>query len=156
VTAHPDGLRVLDRPLVPREADAVAAWRYEAPFDLYDGSARDVFLHPDYRPVYDGDDLVGFVCFGAEARILGQEHEDGVVDVGAGLRPDLLGQRVGTALMPLVVEFAREQLGAQRIRAVVAQFNTRSQRVGRSAGFQPVRTFDGPGGQKFVELVLEV
>jgi ribosomal-protein-alanine N-acetyltransferase len=82
--------------------------------------------------------------------------EDGTVDVGAGIRPDLLGQRIGTALMPLVVTHARSRFAPQRLRGAIAEFNTRSRRVCLAAGFRPVRTFEGPQGRRFVELVLEV
>lgn len=149
-------MEILDRGFTVEEAEELARWRYEPPYDLYNSSGPQTFLHPDYRPVVDGPDLIGFACFGAEARVAGQVVEDGTVDVGAGLRPDLLGQRLGTSLMPLVIEYAQQRLGPRRVRAAVAQFNERSQQVCRSAGFEPVRVFDVPGEGPFVELVLDL
>jgi hypothetical protein len=41
--------------------------------------------------VVDGDfeEVVGFCCFGPEARVKGQREEEGTLDIGGGVRPDL-------------------------------------------------------------------
>ncbi|MBA2625477.1 MAG: hypothetical protein H0U89_07725, partial [Acidimicrobiia bacterium] len=64
------------------EARRVASWRYEPPYDVYDGDAGNVeaFLRPTggvhaHFAVVDSraeDDLVGHCCFKAEARVAGQ------------------------------------------------------------------------------------
>lgn len=149
-------MEILDRGLTDEEAATVATWAYQPPFDLYNSSGPEVFRLPDYHPVYDHDELVAFVCFGAEARVLGQDPEVGTVDVGAGVRPDLLSQRIGTGLMPEAIEFARTHVGARRMRTAVAAFNERSLRLCESAGFKWVRTFEGPAGREFVEFVLDL
>jgi ribosomal-protein-alanine N-acetyltransferase len=156
------GLR--DRAFTAAEARAVAAWSYEPPFDLYELSGDDAVVlltardadGLGYYPVEVGGEVAGFVCFGPEGRVAGQEPEPGTVDVGAGLHPDRVSQGLATALMPEVVRFATERLGAARVRAAVAAFNERSIRLCTSAGFRPVRKFPGPGGRPFVELVREL
>ncbi|TWS24365.1 hypothetical protein FK268_12285 [Tsukamurella sputi] len=63
-------------PLRPGDGEAIAAWRYEPPWDVYD-------LAPDEAPtadegylgVYDGDVLLGFFCTGEEARVPGLAAE---------------------------------------------------------------------------------
>jgi hypothetical protein len=35
--------------------------------------------------------MVGFICLGPEARVPGVEAQPGILDVGAGMRPDLVG-----------------------------------------------------------------
>ena len=160
----PRAVTLLDRPLTSEEARAIATWSYEPPFDLYELSAeRAVALLTardadglGYYPVEVGREVAGFVCFGPEGRVAGQEPEPGTVDVGAGLHPDRVSQGLATALLPEVVRFATERFGASRLRAAVAEFNERSIRLCTSAGFLPVREFAGPAGRPFVELVLEV
>ena len=156
VIATPDALTVTTRPNV-----SPARWSYQPPFDVYDGDPAhaDAFLAQE--PAGDGyyaiatrsdDEIIGFCCFGAEARVRGQQAEAGTVDLGGGVRPDLLSQGYATTLLPLVIEFACEQFAPQRLRTAVASFNERSTRLCISTGFEVVRRFDGPGGE-FQELV---
>jgi RimJ/RimL family protein N-acetyltransferase len=157
-------VELLDRAFTAGEARAVAAWAYEPPFDFYDlapGEAADLLTTHDalgygYYPVHDGQAIVGFVCFGPEARVRGQAEEPGTCDVGAGLDPGRLSQGLATGLMPAVVRFAVARFDARRLRAAVAAFNERSLRLCTSAAFRPAREFDGPDGRPFVELVLDL
>lgn len=157
-------VELLERTFTSDEARAVASWAYEPPFDFYDlapDEAVDLFTTRDaarrgYYPLHDGRAVVGFVCFGPEARVRGQVEESGTCDVGAGLDPGRLSQGLATGLMPAVVRFAAARFDARRLRAAVAAFNERSLRLCTSAGFRTVRDFDGPDGRPFVELVLDV
>jgi [ribosomal protein S18]-alanine N-acetyltransferase len=152
-----------DRRLTPEEARAIAAWAYEPPFDLYNLEANDAVdlltardaAGQGYYPVLDDGLAVGFVCFGPEARVRGQIETPGTCDVGAGIAPARLGEGLMTGLLPTAVRFAADRFGTRRMRAAVAAFNTRSQRLCTSAGFRAVRDFQGPDGRPFVELVLE-
>jgi RimJ/RimL family protein N-acetyltransferase len=130
---------LLDRPLTSEEARAIAAWSYEQPFDLDDLSADHAVVRltardsdgRGYYPVEVGGEIAGFVCFGPEGRVAGQEPESGTVDVGAGLDPDRVGQGLATALMPEVVRFTTERFGAARLRAgAAAAGQTRAARRG--------------------------
>jgi [ribosomal protein S18]-alanine N-acetyltransferase len=153
---------LLRRPFTPEEARAVAAWAYPPPFDLYDGDPGNpgLFLARDadgggYYPAVDGDgSVVAFAVVGAEARVRGQEPAEGVVDVGMGVHPDATSGGLGTALIAQVVDLARDLGATSAVRAAVAVFNERSLALCRSAGFRPVRDFEGPGGRTFRELVL--
>lgn len=148
------------RPLRPGEAARVAAWVYEPPYDIYDGDPE----HPDdftagsdgygyYGVATAGDDeVIGFCCFGAEARVRGQESQNGTLDVGGGVRPDLVSQRLATQVFPLILEFGHERFAPERFRTAVASFNERSLRLCVAVGFREVRRFEGPG-REFVELV---
>lgn len=149
------------RPVRPQEAAHVAAWAYEPPHDIYNGDPE----HPeDYLAVdgdghgyyaiatADDDEVVGFCCFGPEARVRGQASEPGTLDVGGGVRPDRVSQRLATQAFPLILEFGREKFRPRRFRTVVAAFNERSLRLCERAGFQEVRRFVGPE-REFVELV---
>ena len=151
---------LLRRPLTDDEARELAGWAYPPPFDLYDSGDPDLFLARDrdgggYYPAVDDDGrLVAFAVVGPEARVRGQQPADGVVDVGMGVRPDVTSTGLGTALVASVVDLARELGATTGVRAAVAVFNERSLALCRSAGFQPVRDFEGPGGRTFRELVL--
>jgi L-amino acid N-acyltransferase YncA len=157
-------LLLLRRPFTAEEAREVAGWAYPPPFDLYDSDRGnpDLFVARDrdgggYYPAVDADGrLVAFAVVGAEARVAGQEPADGVVDVGMGVRPDTTSSGLGTALVGQVVALARDLGATSGVRAAVALFNERSLAVCRSAGFRPVRDFEGPGGRTFRELVLRL
>jgi RimJ/RimL family protein N-acetyltransferase len=155
-------VELVERALTRDEARAVVAWSYEPPFDLYDLSGdeavalltiRDERGH-GYDPVLDGAQVVGFVCFGAEARVRGQEEEPGTCDIGAGLDPARLSRGIATSLLPVAVRFAADRFGATRMRVAVAAFNHRSLRLCTSAGFRVVREFDGPDDRRFIELEM--
>ena len=76
------------RPMRDGEAALVAAWAYEAPFDIYDGDPAnaesltqidgDGFGYYGIIRAAD-DEVVGFCCFGPEARVEGQTAEDGTL-----------------------------------------------------------------------------
>lgn len=140
-------------------ASEAARWRYDPPFDFYDGepAQKAVLLNKSdppfgyYAVVDPGGVLVAFCCFGAEARVSGQEPADGTLDVGGGVRPDLLSQGLATAFLPSILQHGADAFAPERFRAAVAAFNERSLRLCRSAGFATTRVFDGPG-QPFHEL----
>jgi RimJ/RimL family protein N-acetyltransferase len=126
---------------------------YQSPpdrVDLYLRSSPGGFAY--YAVVAsDSGELVGFCCFGAEARVSGQIAVEETLDVGFGLRPDLVSRGIGAALLRAVLSFAAEQFVATRCRVAIASFNERSRRLCESAGFEVIRRFEGPGGD-FDEL----
>jgi ribosomal-protein-alanine N-acetyltransferase len=151
---------LLRRPFTADEAADLASWAYPLPYDLYDSGDAALFRAREadgsgYYPVVDDHGrLVAFAVVGAEARVHGQEPTDGVVDVGMGVRPDATSSGLGTALVAAVVDLARDLGASTAVRAAVAVFNERSLALCRSAGFEPVREFEGPGGRTFRELLL--
>jgi len=59
--------------------------------------------------VEDERELVGYCCFGAEARVPGVEAETGTLDVGYGLRPDLVGLRRGRDFVEAILAFGTQR-----------------------------------------------
>ncbi|MGN6689276.1 MAG: GNAT family N-acetyltransferase [Actinomycetales bacterium] len=160
-------VQLVARALTEAEAQEVRTWRYPPPFDLYDwGGEEDdsleVYLRHEaegwgYYPVVeqqeDGVSLIGFVCFGAEARVRGQRVREEAVDVGAGVAPERVSRGVMTAMLPLALALAADQWpSAQVARAAVAAFNERSLRLCERAGFVQTGVVTGAEGRAFVEL----
>jgi RimJ/RimL family protein N-acetyltransferase len=85
----------------------------------------------------DGE-LVGFGCTGVEARVPGVEEESGMVDVGYGMRPELVGRGLGREFVGAVVAHAAEANPSARLRMSILRWNDRSRRVAEAHGFRVV------------------
>jgi RimJ/RimL family protein N-acetyltransferase len=127
------------RDLTPVEARKVAEWRYEGRYSTYDIDEPLGLDEGFYAVEGDDGELIGFACIGAEARVPGVDEEPGVVDVGAGMRPDLTGQGLGHAFARTIFDFVRERHPKERLRVVVYSWNARSRRVVERHGFQLVK-----------------
>jgi [ribosomal protein S18]-alanine N-acetyltransferase len=145
-------------------ADVIATWRYEGQHSIYDGDPSDVesILRPEYayQAVTDENGvLIGFCNFGKDARVPGYAYSDDAIDVGVGLRPDLVGRGLGVRLMRTVLDFARRRYGKARVRVTIAAFNLRAQRLGLAIGFHEearfVRRVPDQPITEFVVLVLD-
>ena len=151
---------VVIRPFREGEALAVASWAYEPPYDWYNGQPTrfEDYLAVDgegygyYAIVAADQDVVGFCCFGPEARVTGQPPVAGILDIGGGVRPDRLSLGIATTLFPGIINFAQATFRPTHLRTAIASFNERSTRLCLSAGFTVVRRFDGPG-REFQELL---
>lgn len=126
-------------PLTPELAEQMAAWRYPGPWSVYDITDR---LDPAdgfwavARDAADGtEQVVGFACFGVEARVPGLAERPGVLDVGVGMSPELTGQGLGREFAGVVVEHGAGLPGVHLLRAVVQEWNARSRRLLASLGF---------------------
>ncbi len=132
------------RDLTPADLDDIAGWRYDDRWAVYDSDGP---LDPElgYWAVVEGsrenERLVGFGCLGEDARVPGLPEADGVLDVGVGMRPDLVGQGRGPEFAATVIDFAHAR-GATRLRAVVQDWNIRSLRLVERLGFVRVGTHD--------------
>ena len=129
--------------------DQVLQWHYEAPYDFYDPAA-DPFDHPE-RLLY--------VC-GADARVdaFWEFTVDGdVVEIGIGLRPDLVGRGLGEAHLRAQLEYARGRWQPQTFRLYVASWNERAIRLYERLGFREVgerhvRSFERFGDHEFMRM----
>jgi ribosomal-protein-alanine N-acetyltransferase len=122
-------------------AREIAGWRYDEPYSLYDPgpTAVETLLDPDnayHAALGTEGELIGYCCFGPDARVPGLEAEEGVLDVGGGLRPDLTGIGLGAGFLRASCELGRELYGPDSFRLVVAAFNRRAQRVAAALGFE--------------------
>ena len=153
------------RPMDETGACAILTWRYEPPYDIYNANLEEKesfvqsLLDPGnaYHAIADGQGaLVGYCCFGPDARAPGGDYDDAALDVGLGMRPDLIGQGRGRDFFSAIVDFARRTFGPQALRVTVAAFNRRAMRVYEKAGFERVGEFQrSSDGAEFVILMSE-
>jgi RimJ/RimL family protein N-acetyltransferase len=127
-------LAVQVRELTGADAAAIAAWRYPARYSTYDVTDASA-LAGDHWAVTDGDELVGYCCLGAPARVAGAQPEPGTLDVGYGMRPQLLGRGRGGRFVAAVLEFAQAHHDPARLRLYVLDWNERSRTVAAAHGF---------------------
>jgi ribosomal-protein-alanine N-acetyltransferase len=130
------------RPLTTVDAEQIAQWRYEGPWQVYDPRPEDGLLSEQggYLAVagVPGGPLIGFCCSGAEARVPALTAHEGLLDVGVGMDPAWAGRGHGADFGRAVLEHYRRQTGVWRLRAVVQAWNERSLRLTRSLGFHEV------------------
>ncbi|HJU36480.1 MAG TPA: GNAT family N-acetyltransferase [Gaiellaceae bacterium] len=123
------------RDLTVEQAERPLGWRYPEPYETYDAAGplgRDL----GYFAVEDDrGELVGYGCTGAEARVPGVEEEAGTVDVGYGMRPDLVGQGLGREFVGAVLARAAGADPSARLRMSILRWNARSRRVAEAHGF---------------------
>ena len=128
-------------PMDAERADEIAGWSYPPPYDIYDGEPSDAAttMRADarYSAVLEDERLVGFCCLGSEARVPGLRQRDGVLDVGAGLRPDLVGRGLGARFLTAVMDYAWTEDPTAALRVCIAEFNLRAQRTVLFIGFAP-------------------
>jgi RimJ/RimL family protein N-acetyltransferase len=125
------------RALTTADAAGVGEWRYPPPYAVYDVDGHALIEELDrYWAVVDPDDqLVGFYCTGTAARVPGLPIVDGTVDLGMGMRPDLVGAGLGAAFGATVMEHVAAEHGSRALRVVVQSWNERSARLARRLGF---------------------
>ncbi|HEX9416859.1 MAG TPA: GNAT family N-acetyltransferase [Gaiellaceae bacterium] len=135
------------RELTRDDARAIANWHYEEPYSVYNADDPERLLSSEYEyyaAVGDEGELVGYCCFGEDARVAGLEEEPGVLDVGGGLRPDLAGVGLGGPFLREVCRFGTELHDPTRFRVTVAAFNRRAQLVASALGFERTGVHETP------------
>jgi RimJ/RimL family protein N-acetyltransferase len=137
-------------PMTEAAARSIALWRYEPPYDFYDGSEADVpvMLEPanNYFAVFAAGALAGYVCVGPDARVAGERADEEADDIGWGFRPDLTGRGIASRWLPVVLELLGDVLHARTQRIVIAAWNERSLAAARRLGFDtPVPLSNGAG-----------
>lgn len=127
------------RELTATHARTVGAWRYGGAWAVYDGRETELIsAELGYHAIVEtaSGRFLGYFCLGAEARVPGLEEEAGVLDVGAGLDPVIVGKGRGAAILSHVLEWVAARTEAGELRAVVQAWNERSLRLCRRLGFR--------------------
>jgi ribosomal-protein-alanine N-acetyltransferase len=129
---HP---RMKIRTLTETDAEAVATWRYPGRYQTYD--VRGVVIsEAGFWAVEHEATLVGYCCFGHEARVPGAVEEAGILDIGYGMRPDLMGQGLGREFVGAILDFAVRRFSPSRLRLLILDWNDRSRKVAVALGFR--------------------
>jgi RimJ/RimL family protein N-acetyltransferase len=128
--------------------EELATWRYEPPYDFYNGDEEPI-LNPERFFEARGEDgsLVGFYYF---------EQKGDALEIGLGLHPERTGRGLGLEFFRAGVQYGRRRFGPARIILAVAAFNERARIVYERAGFRVVgrhmRRFDRWGEVEFVDM----
>jgi ribosomal-protein-alanine N-acetyltransferase len=123
------------RALTPEDAADIAAWRYPGREATYDVGELVTPEGGFWAVGHDGA-LVGYCCFGHEARVPGVSAQDGTLDVGYGMRPELVGQGRGRTFVAAILAFAVGRFRPDRLRLLILDWNQRSRRVAEELGFR--------------------
>jgi ribosomal-protein-alanine N-acetyltransferase len=115
----------------------ITTWRYEGRYSTYDVTGG-VSPGLGYFAVDHGGRLVGYCCFGAEARVPGVREEPGTLDVGYGMRPELMGRGLGRAFVGAILSFGADRFRPRRLRMLILRWNARSRRTAERHGFHVV------------------
>jgi ribosomal-protein-alanine N-acetyltransferase len=122
------------RALSGDDAAAIASWRYPGGYSTYDFDDPPA-LAGDTWAVTEAEELIGYCCFGAPARVPGAEEEPGTLDVGYGLAPDRMGRGLGPRFVDTILEFALVRFAPERTRLYILEWNERSRKVAAGHGF---------------------
>lgn len=137
-------------PLSPEERALLDGWRYDPPYEFYNGEDDPVQNPERFFVVRADDEVVGFYYF--------DERSD-TVEIGLGLRPDLTGRGLGLEFFLEGVALAHDRFPGRRVTLNVAAFNERAITVYERAGFrrtgEHLRTFDRWGDVPFIEMEEE-
>jgi len=143
-------MRISFAPITEAEARTVLRWRYAdlPPFDEPDTEEfeNDVaaLLRPDFHYYAAHDEagnLIGFCCFGKDARVPGGDYSLPALDVGLGLHPALTGRGLGRAFLEQILSFGAAMFQPRFFRVTVAEVNRRSLRLFQGAGFYFLYSF---------------
>ena len=122
-------------------ASTISQWKYGGIYSFYDHREDDVsgYMSGTYFACKDTHgDLIGYFCFGEDARIPTIEkdvYDEGFLDIGLGLRPDLCGKKIGLSFLNCGLDYAKKSFGTINFRLSVAIFNERAVKVYKRAGF---------------------
>ena len=137
------------RMLTEADGRAIASWRYPGRDATYD-VGEIVTSDQGHWAVVRHDQLVGYCCFGLEARVPGVDEQAGTLDVGYGLRPDLVGQGLGPSFVSEILRFGIDQFAPTRLRLLILTWNERSRKVAEKVGFRKEGIIASDEGEFFV------
>jgi ribosomal-protein-alanine N-acetyltransferase len=123
------------RMLTEEDSRAIARWRYPGRYATYDPDEPVTPERGSWAVEHEGE-LVGYCSFGHAARVPGVVEEEGILDVGYGMRPDLMGRGLGREFVGAILDHAARELPPQRFRLLILDWNERSRRVAAALGFR--------------------
>lgn len=159
-------MRLTFRPLEKEHALAILSWRYTSPYDYYNFDAdtiqEELCYLLDSKNAFCAilslqGELEGYCSFGSDGQVPGGDYSAEALDIGMGIRPDLVGQGRGKQYAQAVARYGANQYGAQQLRVTIAEFNKPAQRVWEQLGFEQVEKFVKTGcREEFVVMACAV
>jgi [ribosomal protein S18]-alanine N-acetyltransferase len=138
------------RALTSADAAAIGSWRYPGRYSTYNFDGPPALASDHHWAVTEAEELIGYCCFGAPARVAGAEEEPGTLDVGYGLAPDRMGRALGHRFVDAILDFALERFDPERLRLYVLDWNERSKKVAAGHGFTVESVLQSHEGPFFV------
>jgi len=122
-------------------AQQISSWKYDGIYSFYDHNDSNINGYMDgthFACVNNGGDLIGYFCYGNDARIPTLEdnvYDEDFLDVGLGLRPDLCGKGYGLPFFLEGLNYGQMRYKTKNFRLSVAVFNERAIKLYTNAGF---------------------
>jgi ribosomal-protein-alanine N-acetyltransferase len=158
--------------MTEEDARVILTWKYEAPYTVYNYLTSETIIaemlerrSPYYAARNEQGELIGFFCFGTIAQVWDNDtpaisSEDGIIDIGLAMRPDLTGKGLGLGFVKDGLRFAEELFAPQKFRLFVLAWNQRAIRVYERAGFICTSEFIQHtavhGEHTFIEMQREI
>lgn len=155
------------REMTNKEAKEICTWKYNDIYSFYnmDEDGMDELMNGSYYSAFNEDNrLIGFYCFGESAIVpagnsVGAYNDQGYLDIGLGMMPELCGKGSGAIFMIKGLEFAKEKFNINKFRLTVAIFNKRAVKVYEKLGFNKDMLFNrvtnGSSTTEFITMKLE-
>jgi [ribosomal protein S18]-alanine N-acetyltransferase len=140
------------RPLTEAQGRGIATWRYPDRYSTYNIGEVVTAADGYWAVVGEGEELLGYCCFGREARVPGVDEERGTLDIGYGMRPDCLGKGLGRVFVTAIIDFAIRKFSPQQLRLLILGWNQRSRKVAEALGFQ-MRGMVRGGEREFLVMI---
>ncbi len=124
-------------PMEYSEALAISRWHYAEPYSFYDFSSDS----DDLKELLDGaqNGPVSFYSVFNEVHELAGFFEftmnEGFIEIGLGMRPDLTGKGTGLSFLRAGLSYLLSECDNVTVRLKVASFNLRARKVYERAGF---------------------
>jgi RimJ/RimL family protein N-acetyltransferase len=141
-------MKISFSPMDEPAARKIMHWQYNPPYDLYNLIESEETIHyaldPElnYYVMRDSNGgLIGFCSFGEDGQVPGGDYSLNALDIGMGIRPDLIGQGQGKRFVNAVLNFAHHQFQTETFRVTIAAFNQPARKVWMKNGFKPSQVF---------------
>lgn len=136
-------------------ADQIMNWSYPKPYSIYSFSPsqelKQELLNGEYYYVTTdmsdmNRELIGYVCYGASARIPIPEameyyQDKSFVDIGLGIKPEICGTGKGANFLSEAMDYKDNDNKEIKYRLTVVAFNERAIKVYQRVGFIKIGQF---------------
>lgn len=137
------------------------SWRYAGRYSEYNLDPQDsevlrelLRARNHYHVIVRDNEMVGFFCWGVDARVPGWKYDNKAIDVGMGLRPDLTGKGQGSIHLHAVLAQVSRANPGSLMRATIVGWNKRAIHLCERAGFRIMAKFKSHGCSKSEYVVL--